>query len=155
MSTACSYNSAIGIKYISYWFMSCLFLVFPSVWVYTVSPGVLLCSLAERMNGLPPPLPFIWLFEGCGCHWALQPLGVLSHPAFSPGQTGRWDRNEHLPAVFEGVSGLAGTPWTFPWAPGRCFSFCSQNLGPVLVLQVGTVGARGAFPKLLPLLLGD
>lgn len=54
--------------------MSCLFLVFPSVWVYTVSPGVLLCSLAERMNGLPPPLPFIWLFEGCGCHWALQPL---------------------------------------------------------------------------------
>lgn len=53
--------------------MSCFFSAFPSVWIYTVSPGVLLCSLAERMNGLPPPLPLIWLFEGCGCHWALQP----------------------------------------------------------------------------------
>lgn len=74
MSTACSYNSAIGIKYISYWFTSCFLLAFPSVWSYPISPGVLPGSLAGRMNGLPPLLPFIWLFEGCGCHWALQPL---------------------------------------------------------------------------------
>lgn len=83
MSTACSYNSAIRIKYISYWFMSCFFLVFPSVWIYTVSPGVLLCSLAERMNGLPPPFTFylafwrMWL-SLCSCE---APLGFLSHPA--------------------------------------------------------------------------
>lgn len=93
--------------------MSCFFLVFPSVWIYTVSPGVLLCSLAERMNGLPPLYLSFGFLKAVAVTGLLQmalALGFLSHPAFSPGQTGRGDRNGHLPAVSEGVSGFAVTP---------------------------------------------
>ena len=77
MITACSCNSVIGIKYISYWFMSCLLSAFSSVWIYTisqVSSDILLCRLAERRNGLTPPLLFVWLFEESLCRCSLQPL---------------------------------------------------------------------------------
>lgn len=123
MSTACSYNSAIGIKSISYWFTSCFLLAFPSVWIYPISPGVLPCSLAGRMNGLPPLLPFIWLFEGCGCHWALQPLHRWDSWDWEMGQ--KWAS----PAGFEGVLGFWHT-FDVPLSPSSLLFLLLSEFGP-------------------------
>ena len=137
--------------------MSCLLSAFSIVWIYTVSQvssDVLLCSLAERMSGLTPPLLFIWLFEGSRCHCSLQPLHLDFSAWFlncSVSNTPPWfalwscDRNLHLVAVFQDVPGIIWfvvTPITFHSAPAYCFSFCYQNFGPVLVLQVSTADCK-------------
>lgn len=126
--------------------MSCLPLAFSSVWIYTisqVSSDVLLCNLAERMNGLTPPLLFIWLFEGSRWHCSLRPLhsaplGFLSlvlKPSSlqhsSMVSLWRCDRNLHLVAVFQDVPGsiwFVVTPLTFHSAQLIAFLFAIRIL---------------------------
>lgn len=94
MITACSYNSIIGIKYISYWFMSCLPLAFLSVWIYTisqVSSDVLLCNLRGWMGWLLPYFLFDFLKDlgdtvlcsPCTVHHLDFSAWFLSHPVFT------------------------------------------------------------------------
>lgn len=125
--TACSYNSIIGIKYISYWFMSCLPLAFPSVWINTisqVSSDVLLCNLRGWMGWLLPYVLFGFLKDlsdtvpcsPCTVHHLDFSAWFLSHPVFN---TPPWfhcgDVTEtciwwQCFKMFLGVSGLLSHP---------------------------------------------
>lgn len=72
-------------------------------------------------------------------------LGFQSPAAFSPAQAGRWDRREHLPAGFEGVSGFAVTPGTFHSAPRSLLFLLPSEFGP----RAGSAGRDSGWERSL------